>query len=145
MRALVAAALAAAILAPVAWLLGALGSYEHQLRVAVRDIGNCEGTGINHHGWGSAADPRNTPASARFAAFCDELGPEVTWLRFPSPAAMRQAMAADATDSYPHLAHATVCINRSRAELVAFDDVDAWKVKLLCWRRGARIVRQEAR
>jgi hypothetical protein len=147
-RALLVAATAtivAAIVAAIAWWLGVWGGYEHQLRVAVRDIGNCEGTSINHDGWGGATAALNAPASARFAAFCEELGPSVTWLHFRSAAAMRQAMAADARDRYPLLTRTTVCISSSRAELVAFDDVDHWKVRLLCWLRDASIVRQPAR
>jgi hypothetical protein len=83
-------------------------------------------------------------ATARFAAFCDELGPSVSWLRFRSAADMRQAMAADATDRFPVLANMTVCVSPSRAELVAFDEIDEWKVRFLCWRRGARILRRPA-
>jgi hypothetical protein len=86
----------------------------------------------------------NAGATARFAAFCDELGPSVTWLRFRSEADMRHAIAADARDRQPFLDYATGCVNASRAELVAFDDVDHWKVSFLGWRRGARIVRRPA-
>lgn len=115
------------------------GSYEHQLTVAVRDIDNCAGTSTNNIGWGGDLSER---ASARFAAFCDQLGPSVSWLRFRSAADMRQAMAADSTERFPILANTTVCVNPARAELVAFDEIADWKVRFLCWRRGARIVRR---
>jgi hypothetical protein len=36
-------------------------------------------------------------------------------------------------------------VSSSRAELVAFDDVQDWKVKALSWLRDGRIVRRPAR
>jgi hypothetical protein len=67
------------------------------------------------------------------------------WLRFASAEDMREAMAADASQDYSLLAHATVCVSSSRGELVAFDNIEGWKVRALCWLRDGRIVRRQVR
>jgi hypothetical protein len=144
LRGVIVAGMVAAVLVPVSWWLGVWGGYEHQLRVAVRH-GDCVGTRVEHVGWGAATEPLNARANARFAAFCDELGPMVMWLRFRSAAELRAALAADASQRDSLLDYATVCVSSSRAELVAFDDVQDWKVKALCWLRDGRIVRRSAR
>jgi hypothetical protein len=150
LRAAVLAGLVAAILAVVlaasGWRSGRWGSYEHQLKAAVR--GDCVGVSTNREGWGGVTAALNAQATERFAAFCDQLGAEVTCLRFRSAQDMRQAMAADAQahaqGGYAVLNHAAVCISWSRAELIAFDGVSESKVTRLCRRRGARIVRRQA-
>jgi hypothetical protein len=47
----------------------------------------------------------NAPASACFAAFCEELSPSVSWLQFHSVAELRHAMAAGARDRDALLKH----------------------------------------
>ena len=69
----------------------------------------------------------------------------VMWLRFRSASELRVALAADASQRDSLLDYATVCVSSSRAELVAFDDVEDWKVKALCSLRDGRIVRRPAR
>jgi hypothetical protein len=145
-RTAVVAGIVAATVVPVAWWLGVWGGYEHQLKVAVR-AGHCVRISTDRQGWAGTGAVLNARASARFAAFCDELGPSATWLHFHSADDMRRAIVADAADRDPLLTgdYTSVCINRPRAELVAFDDVAQWKVKVLCWLRGGQIVRRPTR
>jgi hypothetical protein len=82
----------------------------------------------------------NQRASRRFAAFCEELGPMVTWLRFPNAADMNAALSATPTDKTSSYALSTVCVSQSRAEMVMFDDVGSGRIDGLCAARDGRIV-----
>lgn len=142
-RVTVAGTMIAAVIAGAAagatWWAGLWGSYEHQLKAAVRH-GDCVRISVNHDGWGGDL---NQGATDSYAAFCDELGPSVNWVRYRTPAGLRAAIAADAAQHHPALRGRliTVCVNTSAAELVAFDEIAEWKIRMLCHRRGARIIR----
>jgi hypothetical protein len=141
-RGVLVAGVAVAV-AGLTWWLGLWGGYEHQLQVAVRDIGQCQRTSTKQD-WPTTDDPLAARASRRFFAACEQLGPNVTWLRYRNASDMGRAMEAararpDAELSDPYV---TVCISRHPAELVLFDGVDQWKVTLLCWLRGGRVARR---
>jgi hypothetical protein len=107
--------------------------------------GNCKGTPVSHDGWGAPSESLNARASARFVVSREFLGPTVMWLRFRSPSDLHEALAADAWHRDSLLSYSTVCVSSSRAELVAFYDVEHWKVKALCWLRDGSIVRRPVR
>jgi hypothetical protein len=139
----VAVAVALAVAAGVTYYVGWWGSYEHRLTASVRHL-DCKHISIDHDGW---ADEDmlvlNQRASGRFAAFCEELGPMVTWLRFPSAAAMRAALATTPTDKTSSYAYSTVCVSQSRAEVIMFDDVGKGRIDGLCAARDGRIVHRQ--
>jgi hypothetical protein len=67
----------------------------------------------------------------------------VTWLRFPSAAAMGAAVAAIPTDKTSSYAYSTVCVSQSRAEMIMFDDVGKGRIDGLCAARDGRIVHRQ--
>jgi hypothetical protein len=139
----VAVAVAHAVAAGVTYYAGWWGSYEHRLTASVRHL-DCKHISTDHHGWaGEDMLVLNERASRRFAAFCEELGPMVTWLRFPSAAAMRAALAATPTDKTSSYAYATVCVSQSRAEVLTFYDVGKGRIDGLCAARDGRIVHRQ--
>jgi hypothetical protein len=135
--------LAVAVAAGVTYYAGWWGSYEHRLTAAVRHL-DCKRITTDHDGWGGEdMMALNQRAKHRFAAFCQELGPMVTWLRFPSAAAMNAALAATPTDETSSYAFSTVCVSRSRAEVVMFDDVGRGRIDGLCAAIDGRIVHRQ--
>ena len=153
LRGVILAGMVAAGLVPVTWWLGVWsgskhqlpgGSYDHQLRAAVRHS-YCEGTPVSHDGWGAPSEPLNARASARFVVSCEFTGPTVMWLHFRSASDLRDAWAVGASQSDSLLSISTVCVSSSRAELVAFYDVEQWNVNALCSLREGRIVRRPVR
>jgi hypothetical protein len=137
----VAAVLAFA--AGVTYYLGWWGSYEHRLTAAVRHL-DCKDVTTDHQGW-RGADMRalDDRATARFAAFCEDLGPMVTWLRFRSAVDMHAALAATPAGHGSDFALSTVCISESRAEVVLFDDVPRRRTAGLCGARDGRVVHRQ--
>jgi hypothetical protein len=133
----------AAFAAGLTYQRGWWGSYEHRLAASVNHS-DCKRVTSTRDGWGGD-DMRalNEHTRQRFAAFCEELGPMVTWLRFRSAADMKRALAVTSSGPGTTLGSETVCVSDARAEVVVFDDVSRARASSLCGARDGRVVHRE--
>jgi len=131
----IVATVAAGVGVGVVLLVRHFAGFEERLKGAVSEP-SC--SRVTTSGQGFAGDEYRglrRHASHRFAAFCEEVGPDIAWYRFRSQAALSAAIR----QSHP-TADTAMCVSASRREVLLAGLVPTFFQ--LCRERRARIVRR---
>lgn len=123
------------VIAVALWWHFSLHGFEAELKAAVSHP-DCRSVVTNDHGlYGPELASLRREASHRFGTWCNDVGPDAAWYRYPSSAAFRRALRGLRIDRFTG-----VCVSWQRREVILAGGVP--KFAALCRERDGRIIQR---